>query len=140
MVPVNYWAVLVSAVASMIIGSLWYGPIFGRIWMRLSKITPEQIAQAKSRSMAGLYVMAFVGSLVMAYVLDHSLIFAGSYFKTGGASAGLMAAFWSWLGFVAPVTLGSVLWEGKPWKLWFLNNAYYLVVLAVMGAILGNWM
>ena len=44
-----------------------------------------------------------------------------------------------WLGFIAPVTLGSVLWEMKSWKLWILNNAYYLVVLVVMGLIFTLW-
>lgn len=34
---------------------------------------------------------------------------------------------------------GVVLWEGKSWKLWFLNNAYHLVVLTVMGVILALW-
>lgn len=48
-----------------------------------------------------------------------------------------MAGFWNWLGFIAPVTLGVVLWEGKPWKLWVLHNAYYLLALLVMGVILG---
>lgn len=50
-----------------------------------------------------------------------------------------MAGFWNWLGFVAPVTLGAVLWEGKHWKLWFLNNGYYLVTLLLMGAVLALW-
>lgn len=75
----------------------------------------------------------------MAYVLAHSIIFAGSFLHQGGVVAGLQAAFWSWLGFVAPVTLGSVLWDGKPWKLWGINAGYFLVTLLVMGLILGYW-
>lgn len=50
-----------------------------------------------------------------------------------------MVGFWNWLGFVAPVTLGGVLWEGKPWKLWGLNNGYQLLSLLVMGVILALW-
>jgi len=30
-----------------------------------------------------------------------------------GVSGGLMSVFWNWLGFIATVTLGAVLWEGK---------------------------
>lgn len=41
--------------------------------------------------------------------------------------------------FIAPVTLGVVLWEGKPWKLWVLNNGYQLLSLLVMGVILAIW-
>lgn len=32
---INYLAVLIAAVASMIIGFLGYGPLFGKAWMRL---------------------------------------------------------------------------------------------------------
>jgi hypothetical protein len=75
----------------------------------------------------------------MAYVLSHSIVFANFYLGTSGIYGGLMAGFWNWLGFVAPVTLGSVLWEGKSWKLWCFNNSYYLVMLLVMGVILSLW-
>ncbi|OHA21318.1 MAG: hypothetical protein A2849_03215 [Candidatus Taylorbacteria bacterium RIFCSPHIGHO2_01_FULL_51_15] len=138
-IPINYLAVLVCGVASMVLGSLWYGPLFGKQWIALSGMTPEQMEQGKKKGMAKLYALSFLGSLLMAYVLAHSLIFASSYFETSGISAGLMAGFWSWLGFVAPVTLGSVLWDGKPWRLWILNNGYQLLLLLIMGAILALW-
>jgi len=86
------------------------------------------------------YVIAFIGSLVMAYVLAHSLAFGNAYLHTSGVSSGLMVGFWSWLGFVGPVTLGMVLWEGKPWALWFLLNSYQLLSLMIMGVILAMWM
>ena len=138
-IPINYLAVGGAAIASMVIGFLWYGPLFGKMWMALSGITQEQIAASKKKGMTKQYALMFVGSLVMAYVLAHALVFASAYLKTSGVSAGLMAGFWNWLGFVAPVTLGSVLWEGKSPKLWILNNGYYLVSLLLMGVILALW-
>lgn len=138
-VPINYLAVVVAALASMVIGFLWYGPLFGKQWMQLSGMTSNTMEAAKNRNMNALYAIAFVGSLVMAYVLAHALVFASTYLQVSGISAGLMTGFWNWLGFVAPVTLGVVLWENKPWTLWILNNAYYLVTLMVMGVILALW-
>ena len=132
-VPINYLAVLVAAVASMVVGFLWYGPVFGKAWMKEMGMSKEKKGAGKS------YGMMFVGSLVMSYVLAHATIFAATYFKMSGVSAGLMSGFWNWMGFVAPVTLGSVLWEGKSWKLWVLNNGYYLVTLLAMGTILSVW-
>lgn len=137
-VPINFWAVLGSAVVSMIIGSLWYGPLFGKQWMNLSDLNEEKLKASKGMWMPVLYALALVGSLVMSFVLAHALVFTGAYFQIVGLSAGLMVGFLNWLGFIAPVTLGSVLWEGKPWKLWLLNNAYYLVTLLVMGMILAS--
>ena len=138
-VPVNYLAVLASGVASMILGYLWYGPLFGKMWIALSGMSPDKIEAAKAKGMTTSYALMFVGSLVMAYILSHALVFAASFLGTEGVNAGLMTGFWNWLGFIAPVTLGSVLWEGKSWKLWLLNNAYYLVLLLIMGVILAVW-
>lgn len=142
MVPINYLAVLAAAVASIILGSLWYGPVFGKQWITLSGMSPEAVAAGKAKGMKGMwksYLLAFVGSLIMAYVLAHALVFASAYLQASGASAGLMAGAWNWLGFIVPVMLGKVLWEGKPWKLFVLDSAYYLVSLCSMGVILALW-
>lgn len=138
-VPINYLAVLAGAVASMTLGFVWYGPLFGKQWIALSGMTPEEMEAAKTKGMAKEYALTFVGSLAMSYVLAHAIVFASAYFSFGGVRAGLAAGFWNWLGFIAPVTLGTVLWERKPWKLWFLNNAYQLLTLLVMGTILALW-
>ncbi len=142
-VIINYWAVLVAAIVNMALGFIWYGPLFGKYWIRLMGITPEQMEKGKvemKKKMWRIYGMTFVGSLLMSYVLVHSIIFAGSYLGVAGISAGLMCGFWSWLGFIFPVTLSSVFFEGKSWRLFILNNGYYLTVLLVMGAILASWM
>lgn len=138
-VYVNYLAVLVAAVAGMAVGFAWYGPLFGKQWMALSGMSQQGINEAKKQGMGKIYLVAFLGSLLMAYVLAHFLVFASFYTGAYGASAGLMAGFWSWLGFIVPVTIGSVLWEGKSLKLWFLNAGHYLVVLLLMGLILSLW-
>src|SRR5258706_1426327 len=100
-VPINYVAVLIAAIVSMPLGFLWYGPLFGKQWMKLSGITEAKMKAGKKSGKANMgYGLMFIGSLIMAYVLAHSLIFASSYLKVTGISAGLMAGFWSWLGFV----------------------------------------
>ena len=140
MVSINYLAVILSAVSSMVVGFLWFGPVFGKTWMTLMGFTKEKMAaMPNQKEMGKLYAIQFLGSLFMAYVLSHSIVFANFYLGTSGIYGGLMAGFWNWLGFVAPVTLGSVLWEGKSWKLWCFNNSYYLVMLLVMGVILSLW-
>ncbi len=138
-VPVNYLAVLAAALSSMMLGFLWYGPVFGKQWKALMGMTKESTDPTKKTGMNKSYVLMALGSLVMAYVLSYSLTFVSAYTQTTGIVAGAMVGFWTWLGFVAPVTLGVVLWEGKPWKLWFLNAGYYLVSLKIMGVILTLW-
>ena len=139
-IAVNYVAVIVAAIANMVIGFIWYGPIFGKTWVAMMGWTPEQIGECQKKGMTKSYVIAIIGSLITALVLAELLVMVGSYLGLTGVLAGLKAAFIGWLGFVVPVALSGVAWEGKPWKLWFLNVGYSIVSLMVMGAILGSWM
>ncbi len=139
MVVINYPAVLVAAIVSMVLGYIWFGPLFGKPWMELDGMTMDKMSAAKGVGMTMSYVIMFIGALLMAFVLDHALIFAGAYLKMEGVGAGLMSGFWNWLGFVAPVTIGTVLWDKKPWLLWVLTSGYYLVTLLVMGVVLAVW-
>lgn len=141
MVDVNYFAILVAAILSMVLGGIWYGPLFGKEWTRLMGWNKSDLEKGKADkdAMMKSYGLQAVGSLFMAFVLSHALVFASTYLGTSGVSAGIQTGFWNWLGFVAPVTLTSVLWEGKPWKLWFINNTYNLVALMAMGILLALW-
>jgi hypothetical protein len=145
MVPVNVVAVLVAALVAFVLGALWYGPLFGKAWMKtLGMNMDEMRAKAKgdpsmkAKMMKG-YVITAIGSLLMAFVLAHALVFAGTYMHLTGVMAGLEAGLWNWLGFVAPVSIAGVLWENRPWKWWFITAGYYLVSLGIMGVILSLW-
>jgi hypothetical protein len=139
MVPINYLAVLVAAIVAIVLGFLWYGPFFGKPWMKLMGITPEKMEEGKKKGMGGTYAMMTVTTLLMSFVLSHALVFAATYLDESGWYAGVMTGFWNWLGFVVPVSMGSVLWERKPWKLWCINAGYYLVSMMLMGIVLALW-
>ncbi len=139
-IPINWWAVIVATIVNVVLGSLWYGPIFGKAWMKMMNINPEAMTEDQKKGMWKSYTIMIIGSLLMTFVLLHSIVYGVAFTHTSGVSAGLMAGFWNWLGFIAPVTVGSVLWEGKSWKLWILNAGYYLVALLLMGMILASWM
>lgn len=140
---VNFWSVLVAAIANMALGFMWYGPLFGKQWTGMMGWTKEQmdIGAAKMQKEGWkTYLPAFIASVAMAWVLGYVIIFASNYFLITGMSMGLMMGFWMWVGFVVPVTLSTVLWEGKSWSLWLLNSGYYLCALVMMGVILSVWM
>jgi ABC-type transporter Mla maintaining outer membrane lipid asymmetry permease subunit MlaE len=138
-ITINYWAVLVAAAANIVVGTLWYGPLFGKAWKRMMGFTDEAMRQMKM-TVKGAYLGGIVTALLIAYVLAHDAFVWGSFF---GAEAtfgfALSLAFWVWLGYVVTTQAGSVLWEGRPWKLFFLNAAQSLVSLIVMASILTFW-
>jgi hypothetical protein len=131
-VPVNYLAVVIAAVANYVIGSLWYGVIFRKAWLKMSGISEMKVTAVS-------VILGLIGALLTSYVLQHAIFFATEYLKTSGVVGGLTTGFFSWLGFIAPVTIGVVTYEKKPFPLWILNNAYWLISLLVMGVILSAW-
>jgi Protein of unknown function (DUF1761) len=132
-VHVNYLAVLVAAIANYLIATIWYAVIFGKVWKKLTGITDMKPAPMN-------IVLVFIGSFVLSYVLYHSITFGDAYLKMSGIHGGMMGGFFGWLGYIAPVTLSTKLYEKKPWGLWLLDNAFWMISLVIMGLILSLWM
>lgn len=137
--PVNALAVLVAAASAIVLGFLWYGPFFGTPWMKIMGFTKDDMQKAMKNGAGKTYALMIVASLVTAYVLSHLISFSAAYMQTSGVTVGLSTAFWVWLGFSVPVLMDAQLWEGKTWKLFWINASYRLASLLVMGAILAGW-
>lgn len=123
--------IFLAALASFAVGALWYGPVFGKTWMKLMNFTPESM-KAMSMTPARAMTIGFISQLVFAFVLSR---FVGAVAMN--AWGAMVLAFWIWLGFYATTTLGGYLWEGKSLKLVAFNMAYQLVGLLVTAAVLG---
>jgi ABC-type Fe3+ transport system permease subunit len=125
--------ILVAAVANMIVGMAWYSPaVFGQAWMRLGKISFNPNDPNMKQEVMKSFVIALITSIIMASVM---LCFMYRMNITG-IIHGILFGKTVWLGFSVPGKIGSVLWERRPWKLFFLNTAHDVVALSVMGAIL----
>lgn len=136
-ISINYLAVLISAIVQQALGAFWYSPSgFGKQWMALMGIDDVKAKTMKDQGgMGQRYAMAFVGALIMMYALAWFIDAAGATTFMQGALTG----FWLWLGFLATSMMGSVLWENKPPKLYFINSGYYLVSLILNGGVLAVW-
>jgi hypothetical protein len=71
----NWLAVLVAIVANMIVGALWYGPLFGKQWMKEEGLTMGDI---EGGNMAGPYGVAVLNSFLMAFILANVMPGPGS--------------------------------------------------------------
>lgn len=138
---INYWAVLVSAIVFFGVGAVWYGPVFGKIWMKSMGWTAESMEADKSQSnMALSFGLMFLGSLIMTYVTAHMVDFMMVvYPDMSGLMSGLTAGFWLWLGYVFAYLLTAPAFENKPWSYVFINGGYWLVGIELTGAIVGVW-
>lgn len=142
MPDINPLAILIAAIASMIIGSIWYGPLFGKLFMEgigMNTWSPEQKAAAM-KNMWKQYLQQFICSLVLAYVFAHVLwAFDKAMDDMSGIIAGLQGGFWMWLGFVLPIKYGESLWTNKKFKYLAIDLGYWLILLVVIGMILSVW-
>jgi len=135
---INFWAVLVCAVATMVIGFLWYSPIlFAGPWMRLMGIDCNDKAKlAEMQKGAGkLYGISLVASIVSAVVLAKIIDLT----SVNTIPYGMKIGFAVWLGFVTTVQLTGALFSKQPTKLYLINTGYQLVCYLAMGAILAKW-
>lgn len=130
---INYWAVLVSAVASMAIGFVWYSKAaFGTAWM---KAIGKTDADLKKDSSPTMYVWPFLLTLIEAYVLAHIIGLVDATTLWEGVQTGL----WMWAGFVLTTQAVNAVFEGRSRNLLTITLGYHLVYLIVAGAILALW-
>ena len=135
---VNLWAVLVSALATMVAGFLWYSPmLFAKPWTILMGYDPNDKAKlAEMQKSAGpSYAMSMVASILSAIVLGKVIYVA----HVTSAMYGVKIGFAVWLGFVTTVQLTNALFMRQPFKLYLINTGYQLLCYLAMGAILGGW-
>lgn len=133
-VDINVWAVAGAAVAAMIVGAIWYSNgVFGATWLKMSTVSKKQWDTMGWMPM----VYMFIFSLVMAYVLAHMTYLAHDFFEVTYMNAALSTAFWMWLGFVVPTTVGGGLFEVRRKKLLAINAGNWLATLLAMALVIG---
>ena len=129
-VAINWFSVLGASVVGFVVGSLWYGPLFGKAWMASVGLSE---ADAKKANMARIFGIAFVLQFIMAYCLA---MFFGPDISPG---LGTLHGFLTGLPWVAAAITINALFEQKSWNYIWINGSYWTVTFTVMGLILGTW-
>ena len=142
---VNLLAVLVAGIVPMIVGVLWYGPLFGKRWLQLMETTAEEI-QEKGINPLKTYGVSFLLALVTAFILAQ--LFAGMggaarvvsiAGKSGDALAGVYLALMALIAFILPVGYQSVAYEDRKAGLFWLNLGHNGVALLGQAVIVAAW-
>lgn len=155
--PINPVAIPVAAVAALVIGAIWYHPkVFGNVWMKASGMTEEKMKTGKMAVIFGFSLLfaVLLATLLMqftnhqwgaigmvggdpeiakpsfnAFMDDYGSVFRT--FKHGALHGTLFGIFGA-----LPIIGTIALFERKSAKYIFVNSGYWIVTLAVMGAIL----
>lgn len=135
---VNWLAVIVCVIVSMISGSIWYNPktFFPTWWNGIGK-TGEPGMQG---NMGMTWALTILSSFVQAVAMSFMVNAMGSL-MTGGVSAltGAMTGFMLWFGFIMPTYLVNKLFAGHGFRVWAIEVGNHLVNFVLFGAILGAW-
>jgi hypothetical protein len=137
MVPdINYWAVLLATLSSMIVGSIWYTPkVFGNYWMKMANVTPSGNSADAIRPIAVTVVVSFITAWVLAGATYISWQFYGGGFLANALGTALIL----WAGFTAARFITHDAFDGRPTGLTVLNVLHELVTVMVMALIIGVW-
>lgn len=129
---VNWLAVALAALSTLVIGFAWYNPkTFGNAWMESVGLTEENI---KNSNMALIFGLAFVLAMVVAYKLSGGAYHHKEIDRNAlhGAFHGMLYALY----FALPVLITNSLFERRSWKGILINSGYWVACFASMGAVL----
>ncbi len=147
-----YWpAIGAGILGNMVLGFLWYGPLFGKTWAKEVGIDMSQKPPAKA--MVKSMSLMVIGAFLLAYTLAHNIEawrFVMQTMMATGKMPGMQpshipiglainSAAWTTVGYIVPILFNQVAFESRSWKLFFINAGYYLVALGIMSTILAFW-
>lgn len=129
MANANILAILIAAASGFLVGGIWYGPLFGKIWQREVGLSDSEL---QSSNMAKIFGITFLFSLLSAVFLGHLLAhFDTDFYRTMMISTGIA------LGFVVPAIGTNYLYGRKSGKLFAIDAGYWTCFYIAMGLVFG---
>ncbi|MBQ4822125.1 DUF1761 domain-containing protein [Aquimarina sp. MMG016] len=127
---INWLSVFIATLSSFVLGGIWYGPLFGRTWMKLFNFSEEVL---KKRSVPKTFGISILLAFIAALNLE---LFIGI---EADVTFGTMAGFFAGFGWVATFLGILYIFEMQSLKAYLINAGYCTISLTIMGAILGAW-
>ena len=129
---ISFLPILVAGFVPMVLGMIWYGPLFGKRWLALVERTEEEIRE--NFNPLKTYGVSCVLALLTAFVLQQLLSGDG-----GGVAAGVHVALLATVGFLLPLGYQGFAFEGRKGALVALNVGYNALALVGQSVLLAVW-
>ena len=127
----NWWAILVATLAGFMLGGLWYGPIFGKAWLRAIGKREEDLTNP-APAFAISFFTAFVTALLLALLI-------GELGTVETALDGAFLGLYIGVGFIAAAMASDYAFCRWPKELFLIQAGYRVIYSVIMGAILAGW-
>ncbi len=125
---VNWIAVVLSAVASMVLGMAWYMTL-SKQWLDAIGKTREQLDAS-----AAPFIIAALCQLVTAYFIA---VFTASIFEAVTLTNAVQVGVLGWLGFIITSMILNHRYQNAKWSNTFIDGGYLLGVVIVQGIVIG---
>ena len=158
----NFYIFFLAALVPLVIGFVWYGPLFGNAWMKELGFTKESLA---NKNMVLTLILSYVFSLFIAmFLLPATIHQMGVYSTLAGEPGfaestgeaftyfqdflsnygdrfrtfkhGVLHGVLSGLFLAMPVIAIIAMLERKSVKYVAINAGYWIVTLAIMGGLM----
>lgn len=126
----NWLAAVVGGAAYFVIGWLWYGPLFGKAWMK-EKGMVEQPEPPEP--------VVFLYSLILQVIAGVSIGIFIAALGIDTAVRGLYIGLAAGAGFVLTTVGVNGIYNDMSLKLFAIDGGYHLVGFAAAGLIIGLW-
>ncbi|OCT15585.1 hypothetical protein A8709_16070 [Paenibacillus pectinilyticus] len=142
---INYWAVFVTGILSLVLGFLWMAVIWAKPYQKqmygnLDQLKEKATKAAKIQSFVLYILVSFVTSIAFAVCLELWKA-GGQAFDYNGDS--LLNAFWFTMlltaGYTLPFTLGKKVWQFKSWLVVGVDTSYEVVRFTMLLLIFWFW-
>jgi hypothetical protein len=121
------WPVLAGAAAMFVVGSIWYGVIFGKAWQKAAGLSDEDV---QSGNMLLIFGLTFLFEMLIAMVLWHLIA------RTGAAPhVVMMMSIGIALGIMVPAIGINYLYQRKSGTLFAIDAGHFTVGMAAMGGV-----
>ena len=157
----NFYVFFLAALVPLVLGFIWYGPLFGNAWMNEMGFTKESL---EGQNMALTFILSYVFSVFIALFLLPATIHQMGVYSTlidePGFAEGIGETFTYFQDFLAnygdrfrtfkhgalhgvltglflalPIIGIIAMFERKSFKYVAINAGYWIVTLAIMGGI-----
>lgn len=132
-----YLTVFTCTVLAIIVGSLWFGPVFGKRWMSLNNmcLDSDPVKQKEQmKAMYPVYIIQFLLSFFQVFILS-------IYIKAVPDFSGVENALILCAAFIIPTFAGAVMWSGDNKKValekFLLQAGNAILTMLIAGAVLG---
>ncbi|MDE0646386.1 MAG: DUF1761 domain-containing protein [Gammaproteobacteria bacterium] len=126
----NWWAILVSTLVAFVLGGIWYGPLFGNLWLKELKTTKFEMEPSLTPFLV-TFVTTFVTCLIMAMMVN---ALRTETWWEGALIGGVFG-----IAFIACSNISDGAFCRWSWKFVAIQSTYRVIYCVIMGVILTIW-